>query len=762
MANQTHKTIIFEEYDKTNPNNLYTLFNNFDVNEFNDAEIDRGLKDLTVSNFQQFLQKFSPKIYEVYSQNPQTGEIEFFYTTDPQMYSKYPHSEKKIEDHVYYKTFARLYENKGTSGKTNTQFDDDETLEMLTPKAELDEAFNIRQKFEYNLKKFHEAKARGDKSSMNTCTNKMIECREKIAEYADSPLTKLLPILIEDTKTKLKSLEGDTGNGNETGDDPKSLPARIFGVLYLTDDGKLKIDENWKENQQSALDAPKEEGTALVEVKNNLPAEVKTISTQTQVATIPDTQVLRNKIAETIIEDYDETVKKPDEKIKSLIVSTFAPLATVSTSGSTPAILDKAELMENLRIYENAYANAKKSFIGEMSKIVESFLGVKIFFDHATIEGGDSSEIPGGVIIANCKASKLLKIKDKFSKKMKALGKDQTEQRIWFAVVPNVLENPPSKNTTEDDPDDDGMGGSLRKHKEAKKEIDIDYVSINALKEFLPIMEAAEITTIFSIRKENGNTFSNLNVSEVEEKMKMFEPLNYGHSVYAYPNFTLILDKNYRLIKGQNETEITLPEIFIDAAYPAAGLLVASQQPKILDKRKLKIDKDAACVGVDLENLDVKRAFMTKFNRESNFRRTEDLVKLINKNMFGFVFSGDEVKENDVTWQNSYIHCARTLAKNEKTGIYKPIYQTLVGDFIYQELNQLPSRNIENVRKAVKKINQEWNEKNTLNKCERNVNFLLRKGESIEVVEDGDKVKIIIHFVGGDGYVEINVEGTTD
>ncbi len=753
MANQTHKTIIFEEFDGSNSNNLYTILNN----EPSPDELSRGIAKLTVSNFGEFMKKFAPKVYEVCRKNPETGHIEFFYTTDPQKFSELPYNEIDIGEHIYYKMLSNLYASKGTSGKTNLQFKDEEFLEMLTPKRELNEVRDTRQKIEYNLQNFYEAKARGDKSAMNDANKKIRDCRKKIANYAKSPLNKLLPILIEDTNKKLEVLK--IAAGGASGDGTKSLSAANFGVLYLNPAGKLDIDENWKASEAKQITAPdSQKDGALVAVKKNLPAEVKPIPTPKS-NPIPDKKTLSNTIAATIERDYDENAKIPNKQVKAMIVSAFAPLAVSSNSENPKTVVDKETLLARRQMFEDAYTNARESFIKEMSQIIESLLGVKAFFDHATIDGSETSTIPGGVIIANCKASRLLNNKDAFSHYMKYLGKAQTEARVWFAVVPAVFESSPVKNSAENISDDDPMGGSLNDYEEnAAEKNSAEYVSINALKEFLKVMEDAKITTVFNIRADKGNTFADLSKVEVESKIKEFENCRYGHSVYAYPNFTLIGERIFKPFEGQNEAKITLPGIFIDAAYPAAGLLVASQQQKILDSRKLKLDKDTACVGVDLESLTVKKAMPTKFNRESVLRRSEDLIKVINENMFGFAFSGDEVKDDSGVWQNSYIHCARTLAKNERTGNYKPIYQTLIEDFIAQELMSLPSKKKDDVQKKINKINSEWSDKNKQNKFKDIVNFLLREGEEIEINSEDSKIKIKIHFSGGDGYVDVEVE----
>ena len=748
---QTHKTIIFEEFDGTSSNNLYTVLMD---NPSGDA-LARGLEDLTVKNFKEFMEKFAPKVYEVCNRNKQTGQIEFCYTTDPNKFKGLPTSPINISDHAYYQMLSQLYSTKGIRGESNLKFDDSEILEMLTPKKEITEVRDIRQQWEYNLEHYYKAKARGDKSEMNERREKIMAIRKKVAEYSASKLNKLLPILIDDIDTKLK-LPSVIRNSGGNGEDDKDLPKRIFGALQLNAEGKLDIDEKKLPELKAAEDDKNTslqlENNALVKIEN-LPAQIDNSSKNV----IPNAQAVSNTIATTIAKDYDEKATHYNPQIRSLIVLAFAPLAYNETPEIPFENFDREKLLELKKDYEDAYISARKSFANEMSRIVERLLGVKIFFDHATAEGGEYAEIPGGVIISNCKASRLLNLKEKFSNKMEFLGKDQTDKKVWFAVLPSVLESPPVKENVYDD-DDDPMGGSLEDEKNnSTSKIDEDYVSINSLKSFLQVMEKAKIMTVFNIRNRIGNTFSDLTPAEVEDKMKIFSTEKYGHAVYAYPNFTLIRERIFNPFDDEISNSITLPGIFIDAAYPAAGLLVASQQHKVLESRKLKYDKEAPCVGVDLENATVKKALSTKFNPESFFRRSEELIKTINRNMFGFAFSSDKVKDEDGTWKNSYVHCARTLAKNEHTGLYKPIYQTLIEDFIAIDLKDRTKKKSE-VNKRIKNINTEWNNKNKQGKFKDIVNFLLRTDEEIKLEDEGDKVKVIVHFEGGDAYVDIEVE----
>ena len=754
MANQTHKTIIFEEFDSfSGKPDLYTILNNDPSGDNLSTELDK----LLVKSFDEFMKNFSPKVYEV-AWRDQYGNIQFLYTTDPTKFPDCPYVTFDIGEHAFYKMLSELYVTRGSRGQANIKFDDKEIMEMLTPKKELEEVRDLRRKMEYNLQLFYEAKAKGDRSEMNAARDKLTAGRKRISEYSSSPLNKLLPIIIEDINRKLEFLESNSSDSMND-DKPKALPS--YGILYLNEAGQIDIlDKQKRETALKALPGGENKGGSLVVANKNYPVQITTLPAKpTQnntISPVPDKKNLQNEIAQAIVKDYEQNAEIQNEQIKSLIVSTFAPLAEVKKF--SVAELDAGQLLKQKEMYEKAYAQARQSFANEMSKIVESLLGVKTFFDHATIDGDESSEIPAGVIIANCKASKLLKIRNKFASKMKHLGKDQIESRIWFAVVPCVLEEPPTFNVIEED-DDDPLSGDWNDKKISVSSGE-DYVSVDALKEFIKIMNEAKIMTVFNIRVKNGNTFADLSTAEVENKIKTFEKCDYSHAVYAYPNFTLIRERNLTPFEGQQTAKITLPGVFIDAAYPAAGLLVASQQSKILDSRKLKYDKDSPCISVDFENPQVKKKLPTKFNRESILRRSEDLIKAINKNMFGFAFSGDEVRDEDGVWKNSYVYCARTLAKNKKNGNYKPIYKTLVEDYIEQSIIGLVSNKKPHVEKMlIKKINNEYAEKNGQTRYRDAVNLILREGEFLYIGNVNGKDKIFVHFSeGDDNYLDPDVE----
>lgn len=726
MPMQTCKTIIFEEFNR-DQDDLSTILENTDDPESN--KLVEKIDELSVNSFSQFMEKFAPVVYEVCQ--TVDGHIRFFYTIDKDELKGIHYSERsKITDQEYYKMLLRLYSEKGISGKPNSQFKDDEILEMLTPKQEIQSARNIRKSLAYNLKEYYNAEEKGE--STEEFQNKISECRKKIIDQYSGTQSTMIPILLEDLKTKKKRLE-QSKLSVATDDDYSDIPrlgSGKSGDLYIDGNGLLKIEEP-KENRLTIL--PKN------------PTE----NTQTEEHDIGE------ELAVILEQDYNNNADNANDFVKNLIVSTYAPTAVAPvTQNLTTEEIDETIENYNLQIneLEDVYCKARENFINELSKVIESLLGVKIFFDHATVDGGDDGKLPESVIIANCKASKLLSIEDKFKKFIKHRGKDQISNRIWFAVLPNVMEKNISPKNTRSKKSGPFADLNIKKN---QNEVDsAEFTSVNSALKFLDIMEEARITTVMNIRSKEGNTFSDLSVDEIKSKMDRL-PVDKAHAVYAYPNFTLARERpGFKPFKPYSERTISLPGIYIDAAYPAAGLLVASQQIDCLERRGFKgrVNKENVCVRIDFESEEIKKNLVTKFNRESALRWSEALRNEINKNMFGFVFCSDEVYDNGQPLKNSYVYCSRTLKKN-KNGYYKPIYQTLMEDYVAQCLKSGISNKLADVNKFINNtVKGNWIVQSSRPSLQNNVNLILQLNESIDI--DEEKKKVVIHFINDESTID--------
>lgn len=727
MANQTYKTIIFEEFDSTKPSLLEIVK---DPRKTGD-HLTRALEDLQVTNFREFMKKFAPDVYEVCLEID--GKIRFYYTINPDELKGHRAVKKNISDNTYFKMLSRMYSEKGVSGESNLQFDDADILEMLTPKQEVQDARDLRRELAYNLREYY--KAEEDGYSTEEYEDAFTDCRKKIIAQYSGAQSNMIPLVLEDLNIKLKRLNQSqkfVSNSEDT-----KIPLIGTGVS-----GELAFDD-----------------TGRVIIQQLSPPADDKITTQS------NEHDIGREISVVIEQDFDKHSKNSNAFVKDLVLSTYAPLAVTNEVASLTTN-DIEELRQELTArrdtFEEIFCSAKEAFIKELSKIIERLMGMKIFFDHATSKGNDIGKMQNQepVIIANCKASKFLdpSVESRFKECMiEEFGTDQTKERVWFAVVPGVTEG---INKTKKRTQGNGPFAEININSSQEEEIDSDEssVSVRSLKKFLKIADEAKILTVFNIRTPQGNTFGDLSAEEVQKKINLL-PKDCAHGVYAYPNFTLMRDRpGFKPFKPYSERIMTLPGIFIDAAYPAAGLLAAIQQTDFLEEHGFRgnVNKNNPCVRVDFENPEIRKNITTKLNRESGRQWRSSLKKKITDNMFGFVFASDDLYVNNESLKNSYVYCARTLKFDFETQKYKPVYQTLTEDYIACLIHNSEGTT-EDFLKGTK---NNWKNQNNQGKFKNNVNLVLREHEDIYTDTVDGKTQLVIQFIEGRSIpLDVEVKG---
>lgn len=700
---QTSRAILFEEFD-VEKKSLYDLLSMEDPLS-DDFEEDIQTK-LVVNNFEDFIKKFAPKVYEICTSID--GKPKFEYTTDVNLAKKYNGIAQDITEHVYYRMLEQLYIEKGSSGQSNLKFDDKDILEMLTPTQEVEDAKDIRKKLQLTLEKYNELKSKNENA--NEYAQQFIECRKKIQEKYSQSQMSLLPLAIEDMKTKIEYLDKNLNTQSSIEDNNSVLTT--VGQLTFNNSGTLVVKEITVNND--------EQGT-----------EGENITSQNNI---------NNKIRDVLALDYDSSNKKDNEFIKSIVLSSYAPININTNENKTLAEIkeEKNKCLALKNSYEEVYCQAKNAFINEMTTIIEKLLDVKVFFDHATVDG---NKLENGILITNCKASKLIKgdIKDKFEKFIKDRGLTQIRNKIWFAILPAIEEK--DKIVVESNKDIDPLDamGPLDVQKDDETDISDKYLSFSAAKTVLELLDKSKIMTIFSFKGNKNNGFAALNANYITNKKEELNGINYEHAVYAYPNFTLTRE---RIVILDNK-EIKVPGVYIDAAYPAAGLLIGSQQIKYLEKRgfKGKLNPNNVCVHVDLEEDRIRKNLLTKFNREVTLRWSQDLKTEINRDKFGFVFCSDEVYIDDMPMKNAYVYFARTMKKSSR-GIYRPIYRVLTEDFIRQYLKSNSAIKESTMTKFENVECNEWQVEGKKNNSKDYVNLILRPDEKVEYDRENKKLKI--------------------
>ena len=213
---------------------------------------------------------------------------------------------------------------------------------------------------------------------------------------------------------------------------------------------------------------------------------------------------------------------------------------------------------------------------------------------------------------------------------------------------------------------------------------------------------------------------------------------------------------------GDGTQKISVPAMYIDAAYVAAGLLIAAQQPDYWTSHGFTAGKELlpenACVRIDFESDRITPALLTKFNRECSSEWDASLVQALTKNRFGFVFDGDERYSERIgsSLPRTYILNARTLKR--ENGEYKTIFRTLMNDFVntwlkfYSKVLTLTGSQVNDFRRTV----EEWKTQCKKYKADA-INLLLREGE--DIIVNGDEVKIV--FADGEERMTIQIVDTT-
>lgn len=719
---QTSKTILFEEFNAQNNDNLATFLEN---NDPSDEMFVEELKKLEVYSFKDFLKKFAPAVYEICQMN--NGKPEFIYTVDAEKVKNQYAVKQPITEHTYYKMLSDLYYQKGNSNESNLQFDDTKILEMLTPKQDVEEARDIRKSLRYNLERYQELKEKGENPS--EYARQFVAARKKIvSKYKDSKMG-LLPLVIDDTKTKLELINRKMPANN--GDNSETTSSRSSGMLTFDEKGDLTV---------------------------------KTIEYKSDEADNGDTNKNKQDIGGTITalieQDYDATEKNKNDFVKSLVVSVYSPTDdnALTTVSNEELALKRQEYEYKIKQYEAIYTQAKQSFIDEMTAVLEKLLDVKIFFDHATADGGDEGRLESGLIVSNCKANKLLSgdvVRNHFEKFIKESGRNQDEKnKIWFAILPAVV----NKDTSGESEDVDDIFAAVTDDENDTVDVNAnkDYLDINVAKNMLNLLNESRIMTVFNFKADKDSGFGGISAKYIADTKEQLKDMNYEHVAIAYPNFTLTRERSIEL----GDEKITVPGVYIDASYPAVGLLVASQQINYLEKHGFKgrVNKNNVCVHVNLEDDEVRKNLTTKFNRELTLRWSKDITDEINRDDFGFVFSSDKIYINGEALKNTYVYLARTLKKN-KDGIYIPIYQTLIKDFIQQYTKLMGNGGKIKETTLNTFLNKEV--KNWRKEDDRQINCLLKPEEEIVKDEENSDSKGIVNlkikFANDEMTVEINV-----
>ena len=722
IIEQTNGTMLFEEI---NPEKLDLLTMIGDVksdDSLSDEKIKEILETLCVSSFDEFIEKFDPVVYSFYNANNQ----KVMYTL------KKPEGipeDLLTEIHLnMYNDFLRmlltLVDTKRSQGLLNVDFKFENLTDLISPRKVMDDIKQSRKELRYVYSQYVQLDDEDPKKlDIGDKLNVMME--EASVNYNN--IMAMLPLAIEDIKTRLLLTSGGDGKG----DTPLAL-----GVLTMGEEGELQV-----------IEAPKaSESTALVTLDDKV----------------------NEGLIEVIGDDYEAlNEENHNDYVKSLVVRTFCPLPSTMVSE-----VDVSKEIDNYNSYLQFYKDAKDDFIKTVKPLIEKILGVRLFFEQypSKLRGMKPTLLITNV--SNEMLAKTPNIPRLVAYLNTVNNKNDFSHTIWYGIFPSVALSATS-----------GVKLTRERFKGNKTPTNTNTNTMESLSMLMGVLERFRVQCFFSFESSDKNTFNTVSTVGIDKYVDRCQSLmNKSYSEFAIPclpNFTVIpkdksgvtLDSKMTLNENnlaemssakEDIMKLWIDGVYVGAAYVAAGLVAAYQCPEYLKSVfKRNVDTELPGVRFDLESDDNALQVYTTLAKEiTGF--TGSVKESINKKAFGFVFSSENASFNGLPITNIMVYKSRNLLYDESLGVFEPIYKTQVTTYIQRTLRNLTGDYKEDRLIRFFSTNPASQKSQWMNKvgC---VNAIIGVGDDLGYTIDAENgiCDLSIIFNGNSKNMEIEINRTT-
>lgn len=733
---QTGKTILFERFAEYNEDGkpasslkLLLQEKNIQVDSFYKKVADK----LGVICFEEFVEKFVPFVYEEVYTNPDTDEVRVSYTLEKPKQWDENKSPVSLDAQAFYQMIEELYQNRKNSGQPAIAFDYQSISRLICPKERQKRYKEIRASMEYYTQEYYrleELEPGVPSREKNECAKQVQDARLELINHYQGGVAEILSLQLADAQALLieqSKLAADADDEGSTGSFVRGMPS-------FDHEGNLKI----------------------------LPLEQKTDSFLESAGS--DKNEPKVLLLETLKSDFENTVPElaKSEEITDLVLSAVS-------SAKNRNRLSTEVIQKRIARCETLYKEWNESLAETIAPLAEKFIGVRAFFDNATVDG--KLDENNKLIVANCNAEELMQgeYAEKLERFLMRVNASKTE-KIWFGIVPAVSLG------------DEVIQGKMKnlsplsplvelRPQEARAE---GLVSAGKAGQLMDICAKARIMCFYNYKANENTSFSNLTK---ERFIKMREKIRFQDGSYAVcclPNFTILPKDKTNIIINQTLLDhpnlkrlgltpepaaVQLPGIYIEASYIAAGMMAGVQQHKVLKERfsLSRIEQTLPGIRVDFEDKTVSYACPSNMCRESLLPCAKELEDEIMESRFGFFFSDMEVKNSDgkpVTC--CYVRNARTM--QDKDGRYRKLNHVLFADFIRMMIGGDRLSDKGNIDLFIENDARDWQifQQKEDQSEDKVVNSLLRKGEKIE--KSAEKPQINIIYGQDTDYVDIKVE----
>lgn len=721
VIKQTNRTLLLEEINPEKLDLLTMIGDVRGIESLSDDKIKEINSELACKNYYEFEEKFVPCVYSFFDANSQSVK---YTLKKPEHIPEDMLTEIPITtQNDFLKMLFTIIDSKKAQGVLNSDFGFEKLLDMISPKKIMEDIKQTRKEMRYNYSKYVELDDNDPaKLDIGDKLNVLFESASK--NYNN--VMAMLPLAIEDIKARLL-----LGDGGQT----KDASPIALGMLSMGEDGELKI-----------LEAPKEETTALT--------------------TIGDT--VNAGLALAVEDDYKALNDQTSDYVQSLVVRTFCPLTAVTESN-----IDIETEVTNYNNYLTFYKESKDAFIKVVKPLVETLLGVKMFFDQYKVKTKGMEPI---LLVANIKPEMLAK-----SSNLPTLiaylntvnNKNNFDNTLWYAIYPNLAINVESKTKI----NRERFKGNVHKENTNVNTIETLAILLNVFKDY-------KIECFFSFETREETTFNIISSEGIEKYIQRCEPLmgkEYSEfAIPCLPNFTVIpknksgVTLDNKMLLNENKVahlskekedimKLWIEGVYISAAYIAAGFRASCQCPEFLRDRFLRkpVSRELPGVRYDVESENNCLHTLTTMPKEiTGF--TTVIKNQINNRNFGFVFASENLALDGKNISDITVYKARNLLYDTDKSTYEPIYKTQVSTYIERILRHATSDfKQDNIVQFFS--NNPTSQKSRWLSDKEKVNAIIGTGDDIvyEINEDTGRCELSIFFDGDARNLEVIINRKT-
>ena len=597
---------------------------------------------LEVGSFDDFIQKFRPTVYSFFNAADQS--IVFTLKKPEHIPDELLSIIEITQENDFLAMLLSMVETKTSMGVPNVDFRFEKILELISPAKVVDDIKQTRKEIHY-LYGEYEKIDEGDPLKLDVADRLNVKFEQASVNYNN--VLGMLPLAIEDIKQRL--LLGQP--------DPHNTKPFELGILTMGEEGELKV-----------IEAPKDEKTGQLIALNEE----------------TDTGLIQ-----AFEDDYEQITDAPNDYVKQLVIRAFVPLPVNNLTR-----IDVKTEVANYNYYLQFYRDSKNAFIKVVKPLMEKILGVKTFFDQ--YKAAKVREMQPKMLVTN--ATPEMMMKSQYLPRLQCYlnstnNKNNFDNTIWYGILTNI---------------DFETEGNTRIRRERftgnKKIINQDANTMEQLAVILNTLKDYRVQLFFSFDTNDETTFMKLATHGVERYVEKCKPLlRQEYSEFAIPcipNISVV-PKNKSGVKVDSLMEINehgvaqlsedkkdllkfwINGMYIDAAYVAAGLCAAYQDPGYLRKFFKRTNKDYPGVRFDIEAKDhALRVHSTLAKEISGY--TNDLKDQINYRSFGFILSSDNNQLEGRDVNRIKVYKARSLAMEDSE--YEAVYKTQVATYISRML----------------------------------------------------------------------------